>query len=475
MATTAIWDVCGRLDHVLTYAENPKKTVNPNWSKEQVAGLMDVMEYAMQEAQKRGLANVLDYATADFKTEQQYFVTGLNCEAETARQDMQITKREWKKEGGIIAFHGYQSFAPGEATPELAHRIGVELAERLWGERFEVIVSTHLNTKCLHNHFVINSVSFKDGKRYYDNNKSYALMRRTSDELCRAHSLSVITEPQGRRKHYAQWKAENEGKPTWRSAICGDVDKAIARSMSFPAFLRTLKSMGYEIKTGVKHMAIRPHGKERPVRLRSLGERYTEDAIRARILRQNMPQFSEQPKLPAQAKYNGAFILSRRISWKGLRAMYYYYLHKLRQTQKKGSSIFLLRDDLRYLDRISESAIFLNRYGIDTAEGIFTHQKMREKEICSFIEERSGLKNEQHRVGTTPKRKEQIAIRLQALSTEIAKYRKEVRICKDVLARSEQLCARIKQVRECQAKEVKKHEPFRRRGGSDRQHDGSRR
>lgn len=475
MATTAIWDVSGRLDHILDYAKNPEKTKNPYWSNAQIEGMEDVMEYAMRQAQERGLADVLDYATEDFKTEQKFFVTGLNCAKETARRDMEITKRQWHKEGGIIAFHGYQSFAKGEVTPELAHKIGVELAKRLWGEKFEVIVATHLNSKCTHNHFVINSVSFQDGKRYYDNKKSYALMRRTSDELCRAYSLSVITEKKGRRKHYAQWKAENEGKPTWRSAISDDVDKAIMMAMSFTAFLRVLKDMGYEVKTNVRHIAIRPPGKERPVRLRSLGERYTEDAIRARILRQNMPQFSEQPKLQAQAKYNGVFILSRRISWKGLRAMYYYYLHKLRQTQKTGSSIFLLRDDLRYLDRISESAIFLNRYGIDTAEDISTHQKMREKEICSFIEERSGLKNEQRRVGTTPKRKEQISIRLRALSTEIGKYRKEVRICKDVLARSEQLRARIKQVREYQAKEVKKHEPFRRRGGSDRQHDGSRR
>ena len=107
---------------------------------------------------------------------------------------MMRTKRRFDKMGGIIGFHAFQSFAKGEVTPELAHKIGVELANELWGDRFEVVVTTHLNTNCIHNHFCLNSVSFKDGKKFYDTLESYALMRETSDRLCEEYKLSVIKE-----------------------------------------------------------------------------------------------------------------------------------------------------------------------------------------------------------------------------------------------------------------------------------------
>ena len=97
---------------------------------------------------------------------------------------MQFIKKIKGKEGAILAFHGYQSFKAGEVTPEIAHEIGVRLAEEMWGDRFQVVVSTHLNTENIHNHFVLNSVSFKDGLKYYSNLANTALLRRTSDELC---------------------------------------------------------------------------------------------------------------------------------------------------------------------------------------------------------------------------------------------------------------------------------------------------
>ena len=106
----------------------------------------------------------------------------INCKVENAVKEMQIVKRIYGKENGILAFHGEQSFKEGEVTPELVHEIGVRLAEEMWEDRFQVVVTTHLNTK--HNHFVLNSVSFKDGKKYYSNRENTALLRKTSDELC---------------------------------------------------------------------------------------------------------------------------------------------------------------------------------------------------------------------------------------------------------------------------------------------------
>ena len=198
MATTRIWKVDTHLPRVLEYAKDESKTANPSWSKDEYQTMRDVMDYAMD----------------DFKTEQQYYVTALNCNADCAREQMQMTKRQFGKTDGILAFHGYQSFAEGEVDADTAHRIGVELANELWPD-FQVIVATHLNTHCFHNHFVLNSVSFLHGKKFNACKESYAKMRATSDRLCKEHGLSVITENRAYYpKHYAEWEAERKGQPT---------------------------------------------------------------------------------------------------------------------------------------------------------------------------------------------------------------------------------------------------------------------
>ena len=178
IATTGIWKVEKRLDHIIDYTTNIEKTLNSEYGKETYYDLH----------------NVIDYVEADFKTEKQYYVSGVNCNVETAYEEMIITKQQYNKTGGILGFHAFQSFAEGEVTPEQAHLIGLKLAEEMWGDRFEVIVSTHLNTKHYHNHFVINSVSFKVGKRYYDNRTTYARLRELSDSLCQEYGLSVLEE-----------------------------------------------------------------------------------------------------------------------------------------------------------------------------------------------------------------------------------------------------------------------------------------
>lgn len=435
MATTAIWDVTDRLDRVIDYVSDPEKTENIDFSHPDFRGLRDVLEYAQQDA----------------KTEQQFFVSGINCDPVTACEQMQRTKRRFQKTDGILAFHGYQAFTPGEVTPETAHAIGVRLAEILWGDRFEVVVSTHLDKHHLHNHFVLNSVSFIDGKRYYDNKATYARMRQESDRLCREYSLSVIEEPQsGRTKQYTEWKAEQEGRPTWRGLIREDVDSAIASSTTFTQFLTDLRRQGYEVKTGVKHLAVRPPGKERFVRLRSLGDKYTEEVIKERILQNRTPRKSQalpEPRI-RHGRLKGNPKSGNRLT--GLQALYIHYLYKMgilpRNRASPKRTHFLLREDLRHLNEIIAQTKLLCAHRIMNAEQLSSYQEGVQKETTSLRDARRAEYNRLHRCA--PEQVEDHKQRIKALSCQLSALRKEVKLCAGILSRADAMQNTLAQVKQ---------------------------
>ncbi len=389
MATTSIWDVKGYLGRVLIYAENPEKTENPKFY--QIEGTAD------KEVQ--GLADVMAYATDPTKTEQKMFVTGINCRPETARDEMLSVKRGYEKDGGIIAWHGYQSFKPGETTPETAHEIGVKLAREVFGERFQVIVATHLDRGHLHNHIVLNSVSFADGIRYHRTEKDYYKLQSTSDRLCSEYGLSVIKDPKrGKAKHYAEWNAEREGKETWRSVIRSGVDECITKAKSERDFFSNLEALGYEYKIG-KDISVRPAGKERFFRLeRNFGDAYTIDGIRERIragrgkaqilpvATKRPPAFKSPKKLPPFAR--GSIVALHRHY---LYLMGYYERHGNPATNARTH--YLLRDDLRKLDEYVQDTKLLEREGIDDAKGLSSLKHSHETEIDRLQKKRTELKN----------------------------------------------------------------------------------
>ena len=229
MGIIFIKDIQSRLDKTISYIGNKKKTLNENY--EEI--FLD-------------LHNALDYTVDDLKTEQKFFVDGINCRYENALKKMTETKKEFNKTDKILGYHIIQSFAPGEGTPESIHELGKEFARRAFGDRFEVVVATHLNTDCLHNHYVLNSVSFMDGKKYYDNNESYARLRKISDELCREYGLSVIENPKKRsRKPYDLYMAEKNGEWTKDAIIKRDIDECILKTTSERGFYTEMRKLGY--------------------------------------------------------------------------------------------------------------------------------------------------------------------------------------------------------------------------------------
>ena len=322
MAVTSLWAVKGWLGKVVLYVEDPEKTSAPKCYEERGSATQDpddVIRYAIDQ-EKTTLPEEIPY--------RQRLVSGVNCNPATARQEMLAVKRRFGKEDGVVAYHGYQSFAPGECSPELAHELGLKLACQLWGERYQVLVATHLDKENhLHSHFVINTVSFVDGKKFHRTGQDYRAMREASDTLCREYGLSIIETPQpGKSKHYAEHRAEQQGKPTWRSLIKRDVDAALRQSMTERQFFHALQQMGYEVKVGAD-ISVRPKGKERFFRLgRNLGENYTPAGIRRRLLEQNRPEREYLPQ-PRKVKFHGQMKPARKAT--GFRALYYHYCYLL--------------------------------------------------------------------------------------------------------------------------------------------------
>ena len=243
MATTGFWPVKGELNEVLNYVGNPYKTTD--------------------------LKAAIEYAADLNKTDKRMFVTGINCGSFVAYLDMVEVKHYYGERGQNIAYHGYQSFAESEITPEEAHDIGVETARRLWGDRFQVLVATHLNTENVHNHFVINSVSFKDGKKFRNKIGEHMELRKISDEICREHKKSVLENaPFYGGEKDAYW-LHKQGRKTHRDILREDVEYCLHYADSPDRFIMQLNGLGYEFDR--TRMSVRAKGWKKAVRLNSLG------------------------------------------------------------------------------------------------------------------------------------------------------------------------------------------------------------
>ena len=258
MAVTKIWNIRGRAESPLEYITNPEKTLRE-----------------FTESEKQALADVIAYAACEEKTEQLFYTTGINCSVEFARDQFNATKIRFGKTGGNVAYHAYQSFREGEVTPDEAHAIGVQLAKELWGDRFQMVVATHLNTKCVHNHIVINSVSFRDGLKFHDCKDTYRQLREASDRICLECGLSIVENPKGKGVNQYVYKMEKAGMPTRYNVARQAIDEAVSLSLNIEEFKYELRKRGYNycFDPQRKYWTITPPGGRKPIRIHKLGDR----------------------------------------------------------------------------------------------------------------------------------------------------------------------------------------------------------
>ena len=416
MAYTSIIPV-RRLDMAISYVRNKTKTTKP-----------------------RSLEEAVDYALNRDKTESVCFETGLSCLCETAFADMKENVQRWHKTGGVQGYHLVQSFAEGEVTPELAHQIGVELADQLLDGRYQAVVTTHLNTRHIHNHIVWCAVALDNGRKYHSNAKSYYTeVRARSDALCRQYGLSVIETERSQQSSqpYAEWQAGQTGQPTWRSIIRQDVDDAIARSLTWRQFVQAMEQKGYMMRFDRKYPILQPPDKTRPVRFKTLGKRYTPEAIRNRILypRWRYPTAQQEPVI-WHGRLHGAHRKARKLT--GLRALYYRYLYELGALPRKPQRLrYAVRQDIRSLDKRIRQMEFLSRYGIDTLDRLDAYRQTKEKAVAELLSERRHLHHAEP--------SDEIKTRLEQITQALKPLRRDIRLCRQIAEQSVQMRERLKQ------------------------------
>ena len=446
MAVTKIWPVKDSLARVVDYTQNPDKTIYSD------------------------LQNVLHYAANGEKTveggERAMFVTGVNCNRDTAFQEMQAVKERFGKTGGNVAYHAYQSFKPGEVTPELCHRLGVELAKRMWGDEYQVLVATHFNTGTYHNHFVVNSVGLWDGRKFNCGKRAYYQFRQLSDDLCKEYQLSTIKNPKGKTPRSIYF-AEKNGEPTRYNLMREALDAALKVSVDGNDLRKALREQGYELDANPTHKyaTLRWIGSKKAVRLYRLGEGYNLPALRERI-EENRQRYAYdlgyqrykpmpvQRPCPRRLRLKGSFSAVKKIS--GFRGLYLHYCYCLGILPKGSKRLPLspeLREECRRLDAISRQTQLICREKLDTAEDVtgFISGKQAEIKVLGAARQKCYNRLRRCEDGAEISR---IKAQRDQLTAAMAVCRKDIRTAKNILSRSEQMKENLKREQEMQAQRM---------------------
>ena len=267
------------------------------------------MAYTKIKNIKATVNKAIDYIIKKEKTHNGLYVFGYNVAPKTASIEFEFTEKlatdivgDFKREDGNLAYHIIQSFDYKDIiTPQEALEIGRKTVEELTGGKYEYVIGTHLDKTCIHNHIVFNAVSFKDYKRFNSvPKKTVAQLRNISDKFCKEKGLHIIESSKNdNSKSYYEWLMDKKGL-SWKRTLKNIIDKNIINSKSFNEFLELMKKDNYEIKQG-KHLAFKHKAQEKYIRSFRLGNNYTEEKIKERIVSKNKFKNVINAKYP---KYN---------------------------------------------------------------------------------------------------------------------------------------------------------------------------
>ena len=350
---------------------------------------------------KKNLETVINYAKNGEKTENGILVSAINCLPETAYPQMMLTKKAFHKEDGRLGYHIIQSFSGNEVSPEKCNKIGVELVQSLWGDKYQVIVCTHTNKDNIHNHIVLISVSFIEGSKYHNSNVEIALLRETNDDICMKYGLSVIVSKKANKERdIARSRIKNynrnEGK---MELIKADIDEAIKVAKKYQEFVNILSYKGYYIKRAGNGMSISSPYYNRNIRLaRAFGEDYTFDNIKSKIYRNGaykMHETNENEQIYKIRIYDGIKINQEKLQTSSFYRLYVHYLYLLGKLPPKIHYEERTKQYYQELDKFNKLADEMNlicAYNINSKEDTQTLRLQYIEKVIPLKAEREKLR-----------------------------------------------------------------------------------
>lgn len=434
MGYTKIWTISTRIDHSLDYITNPEKT-----------------KYKLDIEAVEGPEK---YITNKDKTESALYIDVFNCSRENAVKQMiktQYEKGKGQRVDGILAFHVVQSFKEFETTPDVAHQCGVELVKRLFADRFQVVLATHVDKDHLHNHIIFNAVSFKDGYKYRNQFKDYyGGIRSISDQICREHCLYVIEHPRHKGMSYVEWMKEKQGMSI-RQYVREELDSIIQSSYTMQDFWKKLEHRGYKVTrrgSQYKYTSFIPPMGTKRIRLDKLGKYYTEEAINERIIaNRNGIKIASPSELSNKGfDYGSTYNKANPTKLKGFVALYYHYLYLFGVIKKKQVPqrvTFYMREELIKFERYKKHFEFMYKNEIETGTQLSEYRKSKEDKINDLVEQRKLLyssKNEDN--------EQEVQKQIEKINAELRKLRKEVKMCNAIALDSYKISQKQQKVQE---------------------------
>ena len=422
MATTKIWAIKDSLSRVVNYAKNPEKTF--------FSDLKQVLMYAENREK-----------TID-ENEKVMYVTGVNCNSNTAYEEMNFVQKKFDKCTGNIAYHAYQSFKTGEVSPEIAHKIGVELAKEMWSE-YQVVVATHFNTGTYHNHFVVNSVNMFTGKKFNCNKGAYYKFREISDRLCRENNLIVIENPTGKTPRSIYF-AEKRGEPTKYNLMRQAMDEAMEMCINYGQFKKIMLKKGYIINDDYnrKYPTIRSMNDKKAVRMYHLGEQYLPKNIANKV--EHNPYYYQNrymefihPKKKKQKykvyKYKGKFKDISKIS--GIDVLFLLLFHLLGLLPKRENYQPLspeMKQEVRKIERYSNEIRLIVSKKLKKTEDVKDYISQTEEDIEDVTNLRQKYRNKLRNC-TDDKLMQEYKEKRNECTTILNKYRKNLKTANYIL------------------------------------------
>lgn len=342
------------------------------------------------------LKRSLDYVMNPEKTQDGRLVGAINCQADAAFEQMKETKRKFGKVDKRQGYHIILSFKENEVNPDTAFEITQRFVEEYLGNSYEAVYVVHDNTEHVHSHIVFNSVSFVDGKKYrYEKGDWAKYIQPITNRLCEEYGLSIIDVDDGSKEKqhesYKDWSEYREGSFVWADMIKRDLDACILQAGDYQQFLDLLSDKGYTIKQG-KYLVVKPQGMTRFRRSKTLGDMYSDEAIRERISNEDISFYREKQEEIKPVLIRCKVKRYRKAKMSGLQKRYYAKLYRIGKLKKRPySQVWMYKDDIRRMHKLQKEYLFLANHDIHSAEELVSV-------ISSLTDKRKEVSSEKSRI-----------------------------------------------------------------------------